>query len=184
MATNGGRGKISEKWKFLVEAPFAIGNKCCNVMKKNPAKKFEKQSGLHPFIGTMTEESALRKSDWIKYGCNSFNGKRPTSKPMSFWTEQDVLKYIVDNNLDYATCYGDIIQDNDGKYHTTGCDRTGCEFCLYGIHADRCPNRLQRIKQMHPIRYKYLMKPVEEGGLGFKFIIDWINEHGSLNIPY
>lgn len=27
-------------------------------------------------------------------------------------------------------------------------------------------------------------KPWNEGGLGFKEIIDWINEHGNLNIRY
>lgn len=40
-----GRGKISEKWKFLIDAPFKISDQCCNVMKKNPAKAYEKQTG-------------------------------------------------------------------------------------------------------------------------------------------
>lgn len=75
-----GRGKISEKWKFLVDAPYLTSFKCCDVMKKTPSKKFENESGLHPFIGTMTEESALRKSGWIEHGCNAFNKKdRPPS---------------------------------------------------------------------------------------------------------
>lgn len=179
-----GGGKISEKWKFLTKAPFAIGNQCCDVMKKNPSKKFEKETGLHPFIGTMAEESTLRKQGWIKYGCNAFKKKRPTSQPMSFWKEQDVLRYIVENNLAYASCYGEILQDENGKYYTTQCERTGCEFCLYGIQSDDCPNRLQRIKEMHPKRYDFMMKPVERGGLGYKKILDWINNNSSLNIPY
>lgn len=174
-----GRGKISEKWKFLVDAPFLIGSKCCNVMKKNPSKKFEKESGLHPFIGTMAEESALRKSSWIRHGCNAFDKKRPTSQPLSFWTEQDILQYIVEHNLSYASCYGDILQDKDGKYYTTGCQRTGCEFCLYGIQAEDCPNRLQRIKAMHPQRYDFIMKSVEAGGLGYKDMIDWFNRNSK-----
>lgn len=53
-----GRGKIAEKWKFLVDAPFLISHKCCDTMKKNPAKKFEKTTGLHPIIATMACESA------------------------------------------------------------------------------------------------------------------------------
>ena len=32
--------------------------------------------------------------------------------------------------------------------------------------------------------HTYIMKPWNEGGLGFKEIIDWINEHGNLNIRY
>lgn len=179
-----GRGKISEKWKFLISAPFKISHKCCIVMKKDPSKKFEKETGLHPYIGTMTEESALRKSGWIRFGCNAFNKKRPTSQPMSFWTEQDVLEYIKTRGLSYATCYGDIVEDENGKYHTTGCERTGCEFCLFGIQEDGCPNRLERIKEIHPVRYKWMMKPTEDGGIGVKAIIDWINEHSALNIRY
>lgn len=179
-----GRGKISEKWKFLVDAPFNIGDKCCDVMKKNPAKKFEKQTGLHPIIGTMAQESQQRKSNWLMYGCNAFEKKRPTSQPLSFWTEQDILKYILEFDLQYASVYGDIVEDEDGKLKTTGCDRTGCEFCLYGIQADGCPNRLERIKKIHPKRYEFIMKSVEENGLGYKDVIDWINQNGTIKIDY
>ena len=55
-----------EKWKFLLEAPFLISNKCCNVMKKKPAKKYEKETGNHPIIGTMACESQARKTAWNK----------------------------------------------------------------------------------------------------------------------
>lgn len=40
------------------------------------------------------------------------------------------------------------------------------------------------MKLTHPKQYEYIMKPWNEGGLGFKEIIDWINEHGNLNIRY
>lgn len=52
-----GRGKISEKWKVFVDAPFNVSDKCCNIMKKTPAKIFEKETGRKPFIGKMAEES-------------------------------------------------------------------------------------------------------------------------------
>ncbi len=179
-----GRGKISEKWKFLVDAPFNIGDKCCDIMKKNPAKRFEKQTGLHPMIGTMAQESQQRKSNWLMYGCNAFEKKRPTSQPLSFWTEQDILSYIKQNNLPYASVYGDIVSDENGKLSLTGCNRTGCEFCLYGIQSEGCPNRLERIKEIHPKRYDFIMKSVKENGLGYKDVIDWINEHGTIKIRY
>ena len=38
-----GRGKISNKWKYMLDAPFKISDQCCNVMKKNPAKENEKK---------------------------------------------------------------------------------------------------------------------------------------------
>ena len=82
------------KWAWLRDSEIPISHKCCMVMKKKPAKQFEKQTGLHPIIATMACESQLRKTQWLKKGCNAFEGNRPTSQPMSFWTEQDVLEYI------------------------------------------------------------------------------------------
>ena len=169
-----GRGKISKKWRFMVAAPFKISDKCCDVMKKNPAKNFEKQSGLHPIIGVMAEESAQRKSNWFMYGCNIFDSKRPISKPLSFWTEQDILEYIKQNNLSYAPVYGDIIQNDKGKWKTTKCTRTGCIFCAYGCHLEKEPNRFQMLKKSHPKLWEYCMKPMEDGGLGMREVMDYI----------
>lgn len=67
---------------------------------------------------------------------------------------------------------------------TTGCERTGCMFCGYGCHLEKSPGRFERMKITHPKQYEYIMKPWDDGGLGFKEIIDWINEHGNLNIRY
>ena len=67
---------------------------------------------------------------------------------------------------------------------TTGCERTGCMFCGYGCHLEKSPGRFEKMKLTHPKQYEYIMKPWDEGGLGFKEIIDWINEHGNLNIRY
>ena len=38
-----GRGKISEKWKFMINAPFKISDQCCNVMKKIQLKSTKKK---------------------------------------------------------------------------------------------------------------------------------------------
>lgn len=163
------------KWKFLLDAPFKISNKCCNEMKKKPSKRFEKERDLKPIIGTMACESQARKTAWKIHGCNSFDGKRQTSQPLSFWTEQDILEYLVRFDIPYASVYGDILQDNKGKYYTTGCSRTGCVFCGYGCHLEKEPNRFQRLKQTHPKLWNYCMKPVSEGGLGMKEVLKYIN---------
>lgn len=162
------------KWKFLLEAPFLISNKCCNVMKKKPAKKYEKETGNHPIIGTMACESQARKTTWKIHGCNAFDTKRPTSQPLSFWTEQDILEYIKKYNLSYAPVYGEIIQDDKGKWQTTKCNRTGCVFCMYGCHLEKEPNRFQSLKITHPKLWQYCMKPMSEGGLGLKEVLEFI----------
>lgn len=164
-----------EKWKFLLDAPFKISDKCCYVMKKNPAHKFDKQRGFKPIIATMTEESVQRETKWLKQGCNSFDLKNPASKPMSFWTEQDVLKYIKTYDIPIASVYGEIKQDDNGKYYTTGCNRTGCVFCGFGCHLEKEPNRFQQLKETHPKIYEYCMKTWDEGGLGMDEVLNYIN---------
>lgn len=171
-------GKLSgfnySKWKFLLDAPYKISDKCCKEMKKKPAHRFEKESGLKPVLGTMTVESRLRKQQWIRNGCNSFDDKKPQSKPLSFWTEQDILEYLKRFNIPYASIYGKILQDEKGKYYTTGCDRTGCIFCGFGCHLEKEPNRFQRLKETHPKQWEYCMRPVEEGGLGMREVLEYI----------
>ena len=130
--------------------------------------------GLKPIIGTMACESAERRINWYFNGCNLLNSKEPKSQPMSFWTEQDVLEYIKRFDLPYSSVYGEILQDGNGKYYTTGCDRTGCVFCGFGCHLEKEPNRFQRLKQTHPKLWEYCMKPWDEGGLGMKEVLEYI----------
>ena len=151
-----------EKWKFLLDAPFNCSSECCTVMKKNPAKKYARETERKPILATMANESRLRLENWIRYGCNAFEAGRQTSQPMSFWTEQDVLQYLVEYNVPYVSVYGEIYQEQDGTYRTTGCNRTGCVFCMFGCHLEKKPNRFQRLAKTHPKLYNYCMNGVEE----------------------
>lgn len=86
---------IYDKWIFLRDSNIPISNKCCFEIKKKPIKKFEKGTGMKPIMGMMANESATRKTNWLRNGCNAFDVKRPSSNPLAFWTEQDVYEYIV-----------------------------------------------------------------------------------------
>lgn len=197
-----------EKWKFLLDADFDISSKCCDVMKKKPAKQYGKQTGRKPIIATMASESRLRYRQWIQYGCNAFEKGNPSSQPMSFWTEQDVLHYIKKYDVAYCSVYGDIVIDEkvDGetvlegqvnlidylgcyeegdRLRTTGCNRTGCIFCMFGCHLEKEPNRFQRLKKTHPRQYEYCIgggeyneggkwQPSKEG-LGLGKVLDYID---------
>lgn len=149
------RWRLPFRWRFLLDAPFKISAKCCQVMKHRPFRKFERQTGLKPFVGTMASESMQRTVRWMRFGCNAFEASRQISCPLSFWTEQDVFQYIVDHSLPYAPIYGDIVKDADGKWCTTGWKRTGCMFCMIGAHLD--PERFQRLADHHPAQWKYCM---------------------------
>lgn len=190
------------KYKFFLEAPFEISANCCNVMKKYPVHSFGRKTGRKPITAQMASESRLRTSQWLKNGCNGFEMKSPISNPMSFWTEQDVLLYIKEHNLPVASVYGEIIEVNGKETQvkddmkelfdldrpflkTTGCDRTGCMFCGYGCHLEKPgEGRFLRMKETHPKQYDYIMRPKEQGGLNYKEVIDWINEHGGFHIEY
>ena len=198
------------QWKFLLDSPYKISHKCCHVMKKNPAKTYEKTTNRQAITAQMACESRLRAAEWMKHGCNAFDNKRPISNPMSFWTEQDVLLYIKQYNIPICSVYGEIVEDTDGTNEvagqmtisdlagwenmelfdaerlplkTTGCSRTGCMFCGFGCHLNN-DQRFVKMKETHPKQYDYIMRPESEGGLNYKEIIDWINEHGNLNIKY
>lgn len=184
-----------EKWEFLAHAPFDVSSKCCNEMKKKPMHTYQKQTGRKPIIGTMASEGQSRYMAWLKTGCNAFDGKNPSSQPLSFWTEQDILHYLKKYNVPYCSVYGDIVyQDADGnKYDealfdnapltTTGCKRTGCIFCMFGCHLEKEPNRFQRLKETHPKQYNYCInggemvdgkwQPSKEG-LGLGHVLDYI----------
>lgn len=86
-----------EKWGFLLDAPFLVSSECCRIMKKNTAHRYEGRENEKPIVATMADEGRQRFQKWMATGCNAFEGKRPMGKPMSFWTEQDVLRYIVGN---------------------------------------------------------------------------------------
>jgi len=193
-----------EKWAFLLDAPFRISQKCCSISKKNPSIEYEKRTGRKPFIATLASESRLREQKWMRHGCNAYEQDRPTSQPLSFWTEQDILLYIKRNNIELAKEYGEIVYtDSDGFLYenclfddmdltTSGLTRTGCAFCLFGITGvDQ--DRFLRLKESEPRKYDYIMRGgkfdeygywVPDKGLGYRFVIDWLNEHGNLNIRY
>ena len=162
------------KYGFLIDAPFKMSDKCCFVMKKETAHRYDKTTGRKPILATMTEESQMRKTAWLHNGCNAFHGAHPKSQPMSFWTEQDVLEYLHRFKIPYASVYGEIKQDENGKYYTTGCNRTGCIFCGFGAHLEKEPNRFQQLKQTHPKIWEYCMKPCDDGGLGMKEVLEYV----------
>ncbi len=102
-----------KKYKDLLFVDFRISAKCCDVMKKAPSKEYAKRTGRKPIIATMAVESMLREKSWLQNGCNAFDSKDPSSRPMSFWTEQDVLQYIKEEQIPIASVYGDVVYESD-----------------------------------------------------------------------
>lgn len=192
------------RWEFLIHAPFLVTERCCDIIKKSPVLNAYK--GKKPILGTMAEESKLRETSWIHNGCNAFDMKKPSSRPLSFWTENDIHTYIHTYNITIADVYGQVvikgnengqmnIADINGDYsncefQTTGIKRSGCIFCGFGLNQDK--QRFIRLSEQEPKLCDYVMrggafdtdgmwKPTNDG-LGYWFVLEWLNVHGGLNI--
>ena len=204
-----------KKWLPLAqELPVLVSHKCCDVMKKSPIGIYQRATHNKPYLGTMAEESVMRRQAWIKTGCNAFEGRKPSSQPLSFWTEQDILEYIRTYNIEICSVYGDIVEEN-GMLCTTGCSRTGCTMCSFGVQYEKGITRFQRLAETHPKQYKFCIEGGEwvdnpyydpnapeydgewknwnpkkiwtagNGGLGMGYLFDMVNEiYGKEMIRY
>lgn len=193
---------VMAKWNDLRFVDFNIDDRCCDIMKKQPAHNYFKKNSIYFMTAEMACESKKRTDKWLKNGCNGFDLQYPKSTPMAFWTEQDVLEYIYKNNLPIAEPYGQVIETEcqitfDGeqcKYETTGCNRTGCMFCAFGLHLEKGKTRFQRLKETHPKQYEYCIGGGEfsngiwqpnKQGLGLGYVFDELNKiYGNDFIRY
>ena len=155
---------LSDKWLHFLDPTFVdfpISHKCCNEFKKKPAK----QLNMNPIIGTRIDESAQRKNAWKKSGCNSYSldGKHGTSRPISLWKDENVDKYVKDEEIELSEIYTQYEQK-----------RTGCVCCPYGAQMDG--SRFDLLKKLEPKRYDYFMHQTKLGLIlalsGVKIISD------------
>ena len=143
---------LPKKWIHLTDeefTPYPISNKCCQYFKKDLSHNFVKETGKSAIVGTMAEESQLRKNSWIRHSCNMFDGKIKQSRPLSIWIEKDIWDYIEKYDLDIC------------KLYYEGHDRLGCFLCPFGAHLEDArtgTNRFEILKEQHPNQYKALEK--------------------------
>ena len=166
-----------DKYLYLLNAPFKISARCCYYMKKAPIYQFEHKIGSYGITGVMAQESRLRTQNWLRHGCNGFERKRPISQPLAFWREQDILEYLIRTKIPYASIYGEIkeVKKKDGSpiLKTTGVSRSGCMYCMFGVHLEPEPNRFQQMQITHPKHYDYCIHR-----LGCGKVLDFIG------VPY
>ena len=160
--TEKGNFKIAEKWKFLVNAPFKVSDECCEIMKKRPFHQYEKETDRVPYIGIMASESNLRKKLFLRTECNAFKNKHPQSRPIIFWTDEDVWAYIKRYDVPYCDLYD------------KGMSRTGCMFCLFGAHID--DSRFTILKDIYPKLHDYCMNKLHVGD-----VLDYVKSEGKIN---
>lgn len=148
-------GKISEKWMYLVYEDVEVTSKCCDILKKAPVAKFEKETGLNPIIGVMASESSLRKQQYNKTGTCNVYGKRNICKPLSIFTEEDVWAIIDKFKIEICPIYYDMVIDGE---IVKGEERTGCAYCAFGVQYEDPENtKFHRLSKREPNRYRSFM---------------------------
>lgn len=160
-------GVISKKWAFMIEAPFDVTNRCCDILKKDPVKRFEKKSGFRPIVGVMTEESGVRELKYIRDGgCITFTEGKESCQPLSIFTEKDIWTLINKYKIEICPIYFDQIIDGE---LVTGETRTGCAYCAFGCQYENPENnRFHRLQKREPNRFNSMMdKMGYRGALGF-----------------
>ncbi len=140
--------KLPERYKHLIDAPFAITYKCCNELKKKPFSKLNK-NGV--FIGTMATDSGTRKGAYLKTGCINFLQNK--AMPLSIFTKKDINYLIKKYNIPYCEIYD------------KGETNTGCAYCGFGCQLDK--TRFDRLKILEPKRYESMMN-LENNGIRYK----------------
>lgn len=170
-------GKIPNKWQFLIKEPFMVSEKCCDVLKKRPLARYQRETGEVPIIGTMAQESKARQQLYIRRGgCNSFKDGHLASYPLSIWTETDIKAYI--QKFDIPIC---------SLYSHEECQRTGCMFCGFGAHLEKS-SRFSFLYRLHPEIYKAVMR-YENNGVTYrealrKLHIELPDDPRELEIPF
>ena len=114
-----------------------ISPKCCDYLKKKPAKEYESSSGRKAILGVMAIESATRKSKYKS--CFTKSGK---FTPLWDCTEELMNKIYHEYNIELPSIYQYINQ-------------TGCAGCPYGIGLHHTETELQL---MSPAKRRYVVK--------------------------
>jgi len=144
---------VSKRWEWLMDEPFKTSHLCCTILKKNPSKTYQKETGRFPIIGTMASESRMRGMEYVRRGgCNSFgeNGEKVKSTPLAIWMEDDIWNYIRERDLEICSVY------------YRGMKRTGCAGCGFGCY-NTDDHRFDVLYQLYPKYYRMVMDYTNNG---------------------
>jgi len=142
--------KIPEKYKHLLLSNQKFSDKCCNYLKMEISNRINKITGKFPFVGCRAMEGRIRFNTYVATGCNI----ESRSWPMALWSDNDVTKYVDENNIELSPVY------------SMGYTRTGCVYCMFGVDLEEEP-RFKKLKTTHPKLWEYAMTT-----LGYKKVCD------------
>ncbi|WP_288237032.1 phosphoadenosine phosphosulfate reductase family protein [uncultured Alistipes sp.] len=145
---------IAQKWRYLIAEPYEVSPLCCDMLKKRPFHRYDRETQSLGMVGTMTEESDLRQVQYLRRGgCNSFSEDVSKSKgfPLSVWLEEDCWNYIRKMNVPYSPIYD-----------VPGIRRTGCMFCGFGAQF-KSDRRYRILYDRYPTIYRHVLNYTNNG---------------------
>lgn len=128
---NKGFSGISKKARDYIKSDNAhkITHLCCHYLKKEPARRYEKENGLKPILGIRSNESAMRKQQY-----KSCFTKDKKFTPIHDLSDELLDKIIKKYNVEVPSVY---------KY----IKRTGCMGCPYGSYKHDTEKELTLINE-------------------------------------
>ena len=106
-----------------------VSNKCCEYLKKRPAKKYTKESKTKPILGVRGQEGILRKSQY-----KSCFKKDGTFTPLWDLSNELIDKIYKKYNIELPDVYDHI-------------KRTGCMGCPYGNYKGNTEKELSLLNK-------------------------------------
>ena len=113
----------------------------------------------------------------LRWWCNDWGREKGKVSNFDIAYVRYLKEFLIAHPPTFRISNGDIVESENGL-ETTGCNRTGCMFCMFGCTQDGTPNRFQRMKETHPRQYDYCMRPLDQKGLGLKEVLEYIG------VPY
>lgn len=192
------RFKIPDKWVRLFGglysefrpdldcqiAPFKVSDQCCFWLKEEPARLYQEEHNIWPFLGLMQSEGGRRQYSLRMHGCNYVGETTARSCPFNFFTRQDLLQLALDLHVHVPEIYGEIVRDPDGTLRTTKAQRTGCSMCGYGIHLDKRPHHFDRLYETNPDEWRYWMYKVGWGEVLDYIGVGWRHDEDQITIDH
>lgn len=122
---------LNKKAKYLLlnNQLHKISPKCCKYLKKDPARKFEQETGLKAILGVRGSESIMRKSQY-----QSCFTKDKKFTPLWDLTDELLDKIYKKYNIEIPEIYNHIC-------------RTGCAGCPYGSYKGDTIKELQLLNE-------------------------------------
>ena len=143
-------------YQFQPDFTMKVSDKCCKRLKKEPFRKYEKETGRKLRVtGLRAAEGGARSFSFSAGGGCVFRDKEGDIyqfSPLAPVSNEFIDWYVKTRNIKLASLY----------YPPFNFERTGCVMCPYSVHVGK---QLMAIKDVLPAQFKQawsIWRPVYE----------------------